>query len=53
VALNVSIGQRLSELLEQDSYSYELADVFIGAQDEDELLRKYERCLEILTFEID
>lgn len=53
VEANVSKGDRLSELPEQESYSYELADLFIGAQSEDELLQKYDRTIEILPFEID
>ncbi|KAA9005726.1 ATP-grasp domain-containing protein [Histidinibacterium aquaticum] len=50
---NVSEGDRLSELPEQESYSYELADLFIGAKDETELLKKYERAKEVLPYEID
>ena len=46
-------GQRLSELPSQDSYSYELAHVFVAAQDEQELVDKYERCVEGLPFEFD
>ena len=46
----VNEGQRLSDLVEQESYSYEIADIFIGADSEEELLRKYDRCVEILDF---
>lgn len=52
VETKVSEGDRLSELPEQETYSYELADLYIGAQDERELLRKYDRAIEILPFEI-
>lgn len=51
VEIKVAEGQRLSELPEQETYSYELADLFIGARDEAELLAKYERAVQILTFE--
>lgn len=34
VALHVATGDTLSELAQQDSYSYELADLFVGAADE-------------------
>jgi hypothetical protein len=44
-------GQRLSELPSQDSYSYELADVIVGARDEAELVEKYERAVAALTYE--
>ena len=46
-------GQRLSELHAQDSYSYELTDVIVGAQDEAELVEKYERAVAALTYEFD
>lgn len=44
-------GRWLSELPSQDSYSYELAHVFVGARDERELVDKYARCVEGLPFE--
>lgn len=44
-------GSRLSELARQDSYSYELADIHIGAADESELIVKHQRCVDSLRFE--
>lgn len=44
---------RLSELYDQDSYSYKLASVYLGAQTKDELYEKRERCFEMLNFKID
>lgn len=49
----VTPGMRLCELLEQDSYSYAICYLYIGGEDQKELLDKYLRCQEILTFEID
>jgi biotin carboxylase len=46
-------GERLSELASQDSYSFELADIFVGGCDEDDLVAKYERCVEALRFDFD
>ncbi|WP_158895379.1 ATP-grasp domain-containing protein [Amycolatopsis anabasis] len=46
-------GERLSDMPAQDSYSYELADVFVGASDEPELIAKYERAVSALHFEFD
>lgn len=46
-------GQRLSDMTAQDSYSYELAKITIGADDETELRAKYERCVEELAFEFE
>jgi biotin carboxylase len=46
-------GERLSDLASQDSYSYELADIFVGGCDEDDLVAKYERCVEALRFDFD
>jgi hypothetical protein len=45
-------GCTLSELTHQDSYSFELADIFVGADSEEELIAKYERCVEALPFDI-
>jgi hypothetical protein len=53
VSIVAEEGQRLSELPHQDSYSFELADLHIGARDEDELCDKYDRCVQRLRFEID
>lgn len=46
-------GQRLSELPEQDSYSFELAEIVVGAQSEEDLERKYQACVDRLRFEFD
>jgi hypothetical protein len=46
-------GQRLSEMPAQDSYSFELTDVIVGARDEPELVAKYERAVGALTYEFD
>ena len=53
VKLHVEPGTDLDELTGQDSYSYELANIYIGARDQLELLGKYHRCLEQLTFDIE
>lgn len=41
-------GQRLSQLPEQDSYSYEVAHIFTGGDSEEELREKYDRCVAAL-----
>jgi biotin carboxylase len=46
-------GQRLSDLPSQDSYSYELADIFVGGDDEDDVVARYQRCVDALAFEFD
>lgn len=46
-------GMRLSDLLEQDSYSYAICHLFIGGEDQKELLDNYIRCQELLTFEVE
>lgn len=53
VHLMAEEGKRLSELPDQDSYSYELAHLYIGAEDEQEFQAEYERCTRALHFEID
>lgn len=47
------VGTRLSDMPAQDSYSYELADIFVGADSEAEMIRKFERCVAALHFEFD
>lgn len=49
----VTPDMKLSELLEQDSYSYAVCHLFIGGEDQKELLDKYIRCQELLTFEVE
>ncbi len=46
-------GQRLSELMDQDSYSYTLAIMWIGASSPSQLQRRYERAVELLEFDFD
>jgi hypothetical protein len=53
IELAAHTGDRLSELREQDSYSYALASVYIGAADEPELIAKFEQVVAALPFEID
>jgi hypothetical protein len=38
-------GQRLRNLSQQDSYSYEIAHIFTGGEDENELREKYDRAI--------
>ena len=52
VQINVTPGMRLSELRDQDSYSYEIADLFIGADSHEELLANYCEALTMLPFHI-
>lgn len=52
IQIKVEKGMRLSQLLDQDSYSYEVAVLFIGADNEQELQQKYQRCLEKLSLEL-
>ncbi len=50
IDLNAQTDMRLSDLPRQDSYSYDLAHVFIGASDRDELMDRYHRSVEMLNF---
>lgn len=52
VRLLVTPGQRLDRLHFQDSYSYELAELFLGARNGRELLRKYRFARRRLRFGI-
>ncbi len=53
IALQVTVGQRLSTLPEQDSYSYALAHIWMGARDETQLLANYDSLASRLGFEFD
>lgn len=46
-------GQRLSTLMDQDSYSYTLALLWIGAGSPRQLQRRYEQAEDMLTFELE
>jgi hypothetical protein len=41
-------GQRLRQLSQQDSYSYEIAHIFTAGADDDELRDKYDRAIAAL-----
>ena len=53
IVIYIKAGMRLSDLRDQDSYSYEIADLFLGADSQDELLKKYQEALKMLPFAID
>ncbi|MET7933197.1 ATP-grasp domain-containing protein [Streptomyces sp. NPDC005322] len=46
-------GQRLSDMEQQDSYSFELAHIFTGGDSENELREKYDRCVAALNLTFD
>ncbi|QUH06072.1 ATP-grasp domain-containing protein [Saccharopolyspora erythraea] len=46
-------GEWLSDLPAQDSYSYELAAIYLGGSDEEDLVARYNRALELLPFELE
>lgn len=51
IDMHVEPGMQLEDLDEQESYSFDLADLFIGGNDEDELQEKFAVCRELLDFE--
>jgi hypothetical protein len=50
--LHIDAGMRLSELRDQDSYSYEIAVVFLGGGSQKELLQKYASVQQMLHVEL-
>lgn len=48
IRIEVDQGTRLSELLNQNSYSYQLATLFIGGDSEAELEARFDACMERL-----
>lgn len=53
VALAVEAGDRLAELPHQDPYSYALGDIVVGADDSEQLVARYEACLDALGLVIE
>lgn len=51
IASNVKKGMRLSELPEQDAYSYAVASIWMGASTQAKLLWNYEQVLKRLNYE--
>jgi hypothetical protein len=51
VYIEAKEGMRLSELRDQDSYSYEIAIILLGADNHRQLMERYARCQQILGFE--
>ncbi|SCZ53106.1 ATP-grasp domain-containing protein [Thiohalomonas denitrificans] len=51
VVLQVQEGMSLSELRNQDSYSFEIANIYLGAQSQRELVDKYRTLAQKLHFE--
>lgn len=53
--VNVSIrpGERLSELVDQDAYSYVLAEILVAGQTVAEMEQRYHRAVELLPFEFE
>ena len=53
VKIDVTKGQNLADLKNQDSYSYEIANIYIGGRDRADILDKYDEALSALQFEIE
>lgn len=53
VLINVHEGMWLTDLKDQDSYSYEIADLYMGAESHERLLGNYDKALRMLPFQID
>lgn len=52
IQLHIQEGMRLSELKDQDSYSYEIAVIFLGGDSQKELLGKYRAVQQTLPLEL-
>ncbi|SDZ83579.1 ATP-grasp domain-containing protein [Microbulbifer marinus] len=51
IVITVSEGQRLSDKLNPDSYSFEIANILVGAQNQRELLKNYQQLADQLHFQ--
>ena len=52
VSINVNDGQMLSEIKVEDSYTYCIAELYLGAESEEALLNKIEDCKSMLPFKL-
>jgi hypothetical protein len=52
IQMEVDTGMRLSDLRDQDSYSYEIATIFVGAATDRELEARYRDCLRQLPLRL-
>lgn len=50
VEIKARPGAKLSDLLHRDSYSYEIANLFLGADSQEELMKKERFCIDNLPF---
>ncbi|MDX5434041.1 MAG: ATP-grasp domain-containing protein [Halomonas sp.] len=53
VRLDVQPGDRLGDLMHQDSFSYRLGTLYVAGEDHDQIEERYKACLEALQFEIE
>ena len=53
IQLHIDRGQRLSSMTDQDSYSYEIAVIFLGGRNQKDLLEKYRRVKEAMHIELE
>jgi hypothetical protein len=53
IEIDTKVGKRLSELPVQESYSFELGRVFIGADDHEQLEQRFEEIESMLPFDIE
>jgi hypothetical protein len=53
LTLQVQVGDRLSELPNQDSYRYVVGILYLGADDRDQLVERYNAAVEALPFEFE
>lgn len=53
VKIDVHTGQRLSDLMHQDSFCYRLGTLYLAADDHDQIEEQFEYCLKALKFDIE
>ncbi|MGM0540628.1 MAG: D-alanine--D-alanine ligase, partial [Thermodesulfobacteriota bacterium] len=53
IDLQGKVGMKLSEIPEQDSYSYATAFIYLGANSQKELVDKFQQCRKMLKFQFE
>jgi biotin carboxylase len=53
IEVDVEVGQRLSEMTDQEPYSYAVGSVYVGARDREALQRRYDEVVDALDLRFD
>lgn len=53
IKIDVEVGQRLSELMHQDSFCYRLGSIYLAGDSHEDIEKRFQYCLDTLEFDIE